>query len=312
MSFESCNNKSSSLQMMVNSGARGTVSQIKQLILSRGYVTTMEEDVKEMPVIESYREGLSLINFFRATYSARRGLIDTTLKTASSGYLTRKLVEVAREYIISEEDCGTKTGLNIICNMNNNFIKHRLVGRVLAKEISYNNKIVFSSNTLITENNITSVLKCCGGCLNLRSPLTCQAQVGVCKLCYGNELSSNQLPSLGESVGTLAAQSVGEPGTQLTLRTFHGLNETIVKGDKSMKIKNCLFSPILGQTKYSHLSCITTQSGNIIVTTNCKLKVIQNNITTKSKLTTGTCLLTTNNKLVKEKELLCFKSISNG
>ncbi len=119
--------------------------------MSRGYVTPMEEGVKEMPVIESYREGLSLINFFRSTYYARRGLIDTTLKTASSGYLTRKLVEVA------------------------------------------------------------------------------------------NELSSNQLPSLGESVGTLAAQSVGEPGTQLTLRTFHGLNETIVKGDKSMKIKNCLF-----------------------------------------------------------------------
>ncbi len=265
-----------SIQIIVNSGARGTLSQIQQLIGSRGTITGFGGKQSRMPILNAYNDGLSLIQFFCCTYSSRRGLIDTALKTASSGYLTRKLVEATREWIISEEDCNTEMGLNIKPTITHDFIKNRLIGRFLSKPIFFNKKIIINRNSLITVDNIYDILMNYDGGVWIRSPLTCQARLGICKLCYGVELGCGKVVQHGESIGILAAQSIGEPGTQLTLRTFHGLTN-IEEKHHERSIKGCLTSPYSGTIKIKDVSCVCSETGNIIVANSKGMLVILRN-----------------------------------
>ncbi|PIM95076.1 DNA-directed RNA polymerase subunit beta' [Candidatus Hodgkinia cicadicola] len=302
-----------SIQMIVNSGARSTLSQTQQLLGSRGYVVDFDGQRSRMPILNSYNEGLSLIQFFCCTYSSRRGLMDTALKTANSGYLTRKLVESTREWVIDEVDCCAKDGLGVEPIIDLEFIKNRLIGRYLVKNILSNGKIIARRNELITATNISEILTCCGNQLWIRSPLTCQAKSGVCKLCYGVELSSGNMAQYGEPVGVLAAQSIGEPGTQLTLRTFHGLTETEANVH-SQNFEGCLMSPLSGVVKIEHLSCVCSNSCDIIVSTSkCVLSVLRNTHEIWSyKLSWGTRLLVNNGKNVNIGEVLCFNSIGSN
>ncbi len=302
--------KQTPIQMIINSGARGTLSQIQQLIGSRGYIVGFDGKPCRLPILNSYNEGLSLIQFFCCTFSSRRGLIETTLKTASSGYLTRKLVESTREWVISEDDCSTETGLNVKPIMDLDFIKNRLIGRFIAKPILTNKKIIVQRNELITEDNIYKILTNCNDGLWIRSPLTCQARFGICKLCYGIELGSGNMVQHGDSVGVLAAQSIGEPGTQLTLRTFHGLTNIEGKTNRKM-IKNCLISPVSGIIKIKDVSCVVSESNDItVVNSNGSLLIIKDDIEIWSyKLPRGTHLLVSNNKHVESEEILCFNCV---
>ncbi|WP_192572978.1 hypothetical protein [Candidatus Hodgkinia cicadicola] len=302
--------KQTPIQMIINSGARGTLSQIQQLIGSRGYIVGFEGKTCRLPILNAYNEGLSLIQFFCCTFSSRRGLIDTTLKTASSGYLTRKLVESTREWVVSEDDCNTETGLHVKPIIDLEFIKNRLIGRFIAKPILTNKKTIVQRNELITEDNIYKILINCNDGLWIRSPLTCQARFGICKLCYGIELGSGNMVQHGDSVGVLAAQSIGEPGTQLTLRTFHGL--TNIESKTNIKtIKNCLISPFSGIIKTKNISCVVSESNDIIVVnSNSSLSIIKDGIEIWNyKLPRGTHLLVSNDKHVEPEEILCFNCI---
>ncbi len=296
-----------SVQIIINSGARGTLSQIKQLIGSRGYIVGFDGKPCRLPILKAYNEGLSSIQYFCCTFSSRRGLIDTTLKTASSGYLTRKLVEATREWIVSEDDCNSEIGLHVKPIMNLEFIKNRLIGRFIAKPILTNRKIIVRRNELITEDNIYNILMNHSDGLWIRSPLTCQARFGICKLCYGIELGSGNIVQHGDSVGVLAAQSIGEPGTQLTLRTFHGLTNIEDKTNRKV-IKNCLISPFSGTIKTKDVSCVVSESNDVIVVnSNSMLSIVKDGAEIWNyKLPRGTHLLVSNNKHVESEEILCF------
>ncbi|PIM96952.1 DNA-directed RNA polymerase subunit beta' [Candidatus Hodgkinia cicadicola] len=305
-----CGLNQTSMQMIINSGARGTLSQVRQLIGSRGNVVGFGNKVCNMPIINAYNNGLSLIQFFCCTYASRRGLIDTVLKTASSGYLTRKLVESTREWVVNEEDCNTEAGLGVKPIIDQNFIKHRLIGRFLAKTICWKGRIIAKRNDLITKDNVSRILVCCDNRLWIRSPLTCQAKSGICKFCYGIELGRCELVQYGESIGVLAAQSIGEPGTQLTLRTFHGHND-IDENVGNKKIKNCLVASFSGVVKVKHLSCVCSNTNDVVVVNSeCTLSITQNGDEVWGyKLSRGTRLLVSNGMVVNIGEILCFEYI---
>ncbi len=296
------------IQIMFNSGARGTLSQLKQLVSAKGLgIIGFDMGSCKMPILKSYFEGLDLIHLFFCSYSSRRGMIDTALNTPSSGYLTRKLVEVCREWIISELDCGTELGVHIEPVLNIDFIKKRIIGRFLAKPVIYNNNVLLRANVLITEENISILLKYYNKYISIRSPLTCRAKAGTCKLCYGIDLGSNHLIKLGSSIGVLAAQAISEPGTQLTLRSFHGL--TFEKDDwNKQKLRNCLHTLCSGFVKITNLSCICDFVGSIIVSNNnCMVSILEDNhIVWKSKLSIGTCLMVSNNAYVVQNQILGF------
>ncbi len=308
-----CDITQKSIQIMFNSGARGSLLQIKHLIGSKGYVIGFNGKSCGMPILNSYFDGLNLIQFFCCTYVSRKGLIDMVLKTPVSGYLTRKLVEISRECIISEEDCNIKTGLYIRIVLNLNFIKDRLMGRFLAKPIIYNNRIMIKFNTLITEYNICDILRYCNGFVYIRSPVTCQSKVGVCKFCYGVNLSLAVPVRLGDSIGTLAAQAIAEPGTQFTLKTFHGLNYIKYGQYDYEGLENVLRAPFSGVVSLIGFSCVCTSSGSIIiVSTNAVLSILNDNIIVwKQKLCRGVSLLVLNNVYINMGEILCFNFLLN-
>jgi hypothetical protein len=210
------------LYIMAFSGARGNISQVKQLVGMRGLMADQEGTIIDLPIQSNFREGLSSIDYIISSYGARKGIVDTALKTADSGYLTRRLIYVAQDIIIREKNCNTKTGITFFLNKTNN--KKNLLGRTLLKTFNnleeinkyynYKNKIItkFLLNNL-EKNNITAI--------QFGSILTCSSLGSVCQSCYGFDLASQKLINLGEAVGIIAAQSIGEPGTQLTMRTFH-------------------------------------------------------------------------------------------
>ncbi|PIM94932.1 DNA-directed RNA polymerase subunit beta' [Candidatus Hodgkinia cicadicola] len=304
-----CNkNKRIGIKVMLDSGARGTWSQVRQLAGARGDIIGLNNQRCKIPILNSYSEGLSLIQYFCCTFSARRGLVDTSLKTASSGYLTRKLVEVARECVIGESDCRTTSGLKVILVFEEEFIKNRLIGRTLLKPIHSNRKIIIKANELITDDNIRTILDHCGDDLWIRSPLTCHSKAGCCKLCYGIDLGSRRIVSDGCSVGMLAAQSIGEPGTQLTLRTFHGKHD-LKEGINVEGIRGCLSAPLSGVIKITNISCVCSESGLIVLGTKCRLTIQQNNVEVWGLvLVRGSTLLVTNNISVTVGSILCFNN----
>lgn len=209
------------LRTLLTSGARGSRDQIKQLAGMRGLVVDPLGRIIELPTKSNYREGLEVYEYFTSTRGARKGLVDKALKTADAGHLTRRLVDVTHDVIVREEDCGTKEGISFE-NGNDGRFGHRLLGRAAAVEIKdEKGKTVIKPGQLITEELLIKVDADKLPTATVRSPLTCETKYGICQLCYGYDLAAKELVAIGTPVGVIAAQSIGEPGTQLTMRTFH-------------------------------------------------------------------------------------------
>ncbi|MDD4698973.1 MAG: DNA-directed RNA polymerase subunit beta' [Oscillospiraceae bacterium] len=213
--------------MMADSGARGSMSQIKQLAGMRGLVANTSGKVIEVPIRANYREGLNVLEYFISSRGARKGLADTALRTADSGYLTRRLVDVSQDVIIREEDCGTQEGLMVYTIKDGNQVieplEDRLVGRYLLEDFYHpeTGELIKDCNHKITEDEAKIIVNTGINKIEIRSILTCKSDHGVCMKCYGTNLASGNTVTIGEAVGIIAAQSIGEPGTQLTMRTFH-------------------------------------------------------------------------------------------
>jgi len=237
------------LYIMAFSGARGNISQVRQLVGMRGLMADPQGQIIDLPIKSNFREGLKVTEYIISSYGARKGLVDTALRTADSGYLTRRLVDVAQDIIVREEDCLTKEGLTLDDLFKkyktDSSIKDRLIGRLLAKpfKLATENSI-YERNTEIDNELIKKITTLDIDGLEVRSPLTCKALRSVCRSCYGWHLSYSTLVDLGEAVGILAAQSIGEPGTQLTMRTFH--TGGVFSGDLTKQIR----APFAGTLKY--------------------------------------------------------------
>ncbi|QNT77331.1 DNA-directed RNA polymerase subunit beta' [Entomobacter blattae] len=216
-----------SVWMMSHSGARGSPAQMKQLAGMRGLMAKPSGEIIEQPIIANFKEGLSVLDYFTSTHGARKGLADTALKTANSGYLTRRLVDVAQDSIIIEQDCGTERGLSLRAVMDGgeviSSLSERVLGRTAAADVVHpvSGEVIVKVNTLIEEADAERIEKAGVESVLIRSVLTCDSKVGVCAKCYGRDLARGTPVNIGEAVGVIAAQSIGEPGTQLTMRTFH-------------------------------------------------------------------------------------------
>jgi len=217
-----------SIYIMADSGARGSKTQIRQVAGMRGLMAKPSGDIIETPIRSNFKEGLSVLEYFTSTHGARKGLADTALKTADSGYLTRKLVDVAQDVIINEMDCCTIDGIEVAAIVNSDGtirsrLRDRIMGRVCLDDIvdPYSKDVIAASGTLLTEELAFTIETSGIPSVKIRSVLTCEARRGVCAKCYGLNLSTGKLVDLGEAAGVIAAQSIGEPGTQLTMRTFH-------------------------------------------------------------------------------------------
>jgi DNA-directed RNA polymerase subunit beta' len=213
------------IYMMSDSGARGSTSQIRQLAGMRGLLADTSGKTIEIPVKANFREGLTVLEFFISSRGARKGQADTALRTADSGYLTRRLVDVSQDVIIREEDCGSNEGIEVYDIMQGNAqiepLSDRLVGRYLVEDLYVDGKLLMPSDRMMTANDAERIVAAGVTRLTIRSVLTCNCRHGVCAKCYGVNLATGETVSIGESVGIIAAQSIGEPGTQLTMRTFH-------------------------------------------------------------------------------------------
>jgi DNA-directed RNA polymerase subunit beta' len=217
------------IYMMANSGARGNIMQIRQIAGMRGLVANPKGEIIPRPIKANFREGLSVLEYFISTHGARKGLADTALRTADSGYLTRRLVDVAQEVIVRDEDCGTDKGIPVRVTVErpdgqrgpSPYVETHLLGRFLAEDVRVNRSKVASGGDEVTDEALAKLIESGVDEVYVRSVLTCDAQVGVCQLCYGRNLATGRSVEIGEAVGIIAAQSIGEPGTQLTMRTFH-------------------------------------------------------------------------------------------
>lgn len=213
--------------MMADSGARGSAAQMRQLAGMRGLMVKPDGSIIETPITANFREGLNVLQYFISTHGARKGLADTALKTANSGYLTRRLVDVAQDVVVAEEDCGTLQGVIITAHIEGGEVVvplgDRVLGRVVAEDVSLpgSDDVVVCRGTLLDEHWVNILEERCVDQIKARSGITCEARFGICAACYGRDLARGHLVNIGEAVGVIAAQSIGEPGTQLTMRTFH-------------------------------------------------------------------------------------------
>ena len=242
-----------SVWMMSDSGARGSAAQIKQLAGMRGLMAKPSGEIIETPIISNFKEGLTVLEYFNSTHGARKGLADTALKTANSGYLTRRLVDVAQDAIITEEDCGTTRGLMTSAVVDGGEViaplADRILGRTAAVDIldPLSGEVVLPAGALIDEDAVDQIERAGIDTVPIRSVLTCKSRIGVCGKCYGRDLARGTVVNIGEAVGVIAAQSIGEPGTQLTMRTFHiggaaqrGAEQSSVEAafDARLEVKN--------------------------------------------------------------------------
>ncbi len=216
-----------SIYMMAHSGARGSPAQMRQLAGMRGLMAKPSGEIIESPIISNFKEGLSVLEYFNSTHGARKGLADTALKTANSGYLTRRLVDVAQDCIITTEDCGTSSGIKVRAVIDAGTVvaslASRILGRTTAEDVRNpsSHEVVVENGTLLEERQVEAIISAGVQELRIRSVLTCETTSGVCGKCYGRDLARGTPVNMGEAVGVIAAQSIGEPGTQLTMRTFH-------------------------------------------------------------------------------------------
>jgi len=255
-----------SLFVMADSGSRGNKQQIRQLAGMRGLMSKPSGEIIETPIVSNLREGLNVLQYFISTHGARKGLADTALKTANSGYLTRKLVDVSQEVIIDEEDCGTLKGVNVSAIVENGELIEpfvdRIIGRTSLERVRHpdTDEVIVDTNEEITE-GIAQMFQELGiEMVRVRSLLTCESKRGVCKLCYGRNMSTGTPVEMGEAVGIIAAQSIGEPGTQLTMRTFHVGGIAMRGAEKSrLEAKND------GSVKFNNLKSVLDKEGSLIV-----------------------------------------------
>ena len=217
-----------SLFIMADSGARGSAAQIRQLAGMRGLMARPDGSIIETPIKANFREGLDVLQYFNSTHGARKGLADTALKTANSGYLTRRLVDVAQDVVITIPDCGTMNGLTMTPIVEGGDVveplRDRVLGRIVASDVyapGNEDEPIAVRNTLLDEKLVEKFEQVGVQQIMVRSPITCESTFGVCAHCYGRDLARGHLVNMGEAVGVIAAQSIGEPGTQLTMRTFH-------------------------------------------------------------------------------------------
>ncbi len=216
-----------SIYMMAHSGARGSPAQMRQLAGMRGLMAKPSGEIIETPIISNFKEGLSVLEYFNSTHGARKGLADTALKTANSGYLTRRLVDVAQDCIITQTDCGTKLGIKMRAIVDAGTVVASLGSRILGRTACDDvrdpatNEVVIKRDTLMEESHVDLIQQAGIQEVKIRSALTCELVNGICAKCYGRDLARGTPVNHGEAVGVIAAQSIGEPGTQLTMRTFH-------------------------------------------------------------------------------------------
>ena len=234
-----------SVYMMAHSGARGSAAQMKQLAGMRGLMAKPSGEIIETPIISNFKEGLSVLEYFNSTHGARKGLADTALKTANSGYLTRRLVDVAQDCIVIEDDCRTKKGLTVRAVVEGGDVisplSEQVLGRVVTADVTdpKTGKAIVKSGQIIEEDKIVLVEKADIESVKIRSVLTCETHGGVCASCYGRDLARGTKVNIGEAVGVIAAQSIGEPGTQLTMRTFH-IGGAVQRGTEQSKVESAV------------------------------------------------------------------------
>ena len=254
-----------SVYMMAHSGARGSVTQMKQLGGMRGLMAKPNGDIIETPIISNFKEGLTVLEYFNSTHGARKGLSDTALKTANSGYLTRRLVDVAQDCIVRIPDCGTEKSITAEAAVNDgevvSSLSERVLGRVAAEDVITPGEahIIVKKGDLIDEHKADAIENAGVASVRIRSPLTCEAEEGVCAVCYGRDLARGTLVNIGEVVGIIAAQSIGEPGTQLTMRTFH-IGGVAQGGQQSF-----LEASTDGVVEYRNANILKNANGEIIV-----------------------------------------------
>jgi len=254
-----------SVFMMAHSGARGSAAQIKQLAGMRGLMAKPSGEIIETPIISNFKEGLSVLEYFNSTHGARKGLADTALKTANSGYLTRRLVDVAQDCIIVEDDCGTKEGLAMVAVIEGGDVieelAERIVGRHAAVDIvdPESKKVIVKGGDLIDEESLDAIETAGLDHVRVRSVLTCESKGGACGKCYGRDLARGTKVNMGEAVGVIAAQSIGEPGTQLTMRTFH------IGGAAQVAEQSGFETTIDGTVVISNGNLVTDSSGRDVV-----------------------------------------------
>ena len=250
--------------MMANSGARGSIAQMRQLGGMRGLMANTQGQIIEMPIKANFREGLNILEFFMSSHGARKGLADTALRTADSGYLTRRLVDISHEVIVNHEDCGCEHGI-VVSDLvkSGNVIEklsERIYGRTLAKDLIHNGEVIATRNTLIDDELNAKIEELEIREVEIRTPLTCKLEKGVCRKCYGLDLSNHKEILKGEAVGVIAAQSIGEPGTQLTMRTFHtGGVATAASVQSDYK------ADVSGKVKLKDITLLTNEKGEEIV-----------------------------------------------
>ncbi len=253
-----------SIYMMAHSGARGSPAQMRQLAGMRGLMAKPSGEIIESPIISNFKEGLSVMEYFNSTHGARKGLADTALKTANSGYLTRRLVDVAQDCIITTEDCGTKNGIKVRAIIDAGTVVAplavRILGRTTAEDVKdpASNKTVAKRGTLLTEPEVEAITNAGVQELKIRSVLTCEAPNGVCGACYGRDLARGTPVNMGEAVGVIAAQSIGEPGTQLTMRTFH------IGGAAQISEQSFIESNFDGKLKFKGKNIAKNSDGDVV------------------------------------------------
>ena len=272
-------NNMNSVFMMADSGARGSQAQMKQLAGMRGLMAKPSGDIIETPVISNFKEGLSVLEYFNSTHGARKGLADTALKTANSGYLTRRLVDVAQDVIVTEGDCGTSSGLKKRAITEGAEIieplEEQILGRNAAEDIKHpeSDITLVKTGEPIDEDIIRSIIEAEVDEVKVRSALTCDTKIGICAKCYGRDLARGTPVNLGEAVGVIAAQSIGEPGTQLTMRTFH-IGGAAQAGGETSSVE----ASIDGKVNIEGGNTVKESSGNIVVMSRkCEVVIVDEN-----------------------------------
>jgi DNA-directed RNA polymerase subunit beta' len=294
--------------VMADSGARGSAAQIRQLCGMRGLMAKPSGEIIETPITANFREGLTVLQYFTSTHGARKGLADTALKTANSGYLTRRLVDVAQDVIVTEEDCGTEDGMYITPLLEGGeviqAIGERILGRVSLEDVTdpYSNKVILRRNEEVTENSVKLLDEAGIEKVMIRSVLTCKARRGTCVKCYGRDLARGNIVNLGEAVGIIAAQSIGEPGTQLTMRTFH------LGGAASRAVEQSVHTARHdGTVKFHDVHAVQNRNGKLTtLSRNGEITIIDNSGRERErfKLVYGSILNIKENSVIKKGDVL--------
>jgi DNA-directed RNA polymerase subunit beta' len=284
-----------SIYMMAHSGARGSAAQMKQLAGMRGLMAKPSGEIIETPIISNFKEGLTVLEYFTSTHGARKGLADTALKTANSGYLTRRLVDVAQDCIITGDDCGTRGGITVRGVVEGgevvSSLSEQVLGRCVAEDVldPTSSAVLVGAGQMIEEDQIALIEKAAVESIKIRSVLTCESEKGVCATCYGRDLARGTKVNIGEAIGVIAAQSIGEPGTQLTMRTFH-IGGAVQRGAEESKIEASADAIV----QLRNCSRVTNSRGEkVIMSRNAELRLVdtQNRERARHRIPYGAKLL---------------------